>query len=123
MDDDYGVGTATFRATRVGGRPLRGRSGGAQNDRNRRLNTTANVLAGLCVAPTILCLLILLLIHLESTNKPVVLSSVARKLPSRQLQMAVPASRCVLVWKGVPPVYADEYNYLAQSSKVTFFWK
>ncbi|XP_042146065.1 uncharacterized protein LOC121835682 [Ixodes scapularis] len=154
--------------------------------KNRLLNTTANVLAGLCVAPTILGILILFLIHFEWTSKPIVISSVAPRvleenaakltqvtsesLPNNTTArsswttvastppiekrfppeavlagvlfnrrrsflgrsqdsdggpciVAVPAGRCVFVWKGVPPVYADDYDYLALSSKVTFFWK
>ncbi|CAN7985361.1 unnamed protein product, partial [Ixodes pacificus] len=37
--------------------------------------------------------------------------------------VVVPAGRCVLVWKGVPPVYADDYDYLALSSKVALIFE
>ncbi|EEC05790.1 hypothetical protein IscW_ISCW018071 [Ixodes scapularis] len=125
MDEDYGAGAATFRTSRLNGRPLRGRSGGTQYDRNRLLNTTANVLAGLCVAPTILGILILFLIHFEWTGKPIVISSVARLRTPMAVHVlwSVPAGRCVFVWKGVPPVYADDYDYLALSSKVALIFE
>lgn len=36
--------------------------------------------------------------------------------------VVVPAGRCLLVWKGLPPVYRDDFEYLASSAKVVFSW-
>ncbi|XP_077508393.1 uncharacterized protein LOC144119711 [Amblyomma americanum] len=67
MEDDLFAHVVSIRATRPNNRPLRGQSG-SEYDRNRRVNTAANVSAGVCVAPVILALVVLLAIELQKQS-------------------------------------------------------
>ncbi|XP_065308122.1 uncharacterized protein [Dermacentor albipictus] len=61
-DDIYSI--VSIRATRPNNRPLRGLSG-SEYDRNRRMNKACNVSVGVCAAPVILALVVLLAIEYQ----------------------------------------------------------